>query len=180
MTTRAEKVMLGEIRRVGGLYELHRKLDERAFYPKHDLRKESPEYARVHHAMVHDEDLPCEICGVRNSTLRRRTKNPFRASQLETHHATIEWALANIVSLELFQRHVIDPLAVLHPEKYRRHFTKTEMRAWIDHDRDNLMVLCDVHHRHKWVGVHAITGPVWIAQRVLEPRVASRITRLLG
>ncbi len=29
-------------------------------------------------------------------------------------------------------------------------------------------MLCDVHHRHKFVGIHAITYPIWGPQDVVD------------
>ena len=46
------------------------------------------------------------------------------------------------------------------------------MTDWIDHGRDNLLVLCDIHHRHVYVGIHAITGPIWGAQNLLQKSYA--------
>lgn len=172
------------------LHERSRTLHERAFYPRHEPRRASSAYRTVHRKMVHDEDTPCRICGVRASTLHRPKLNPYRATQMETHHHTIEWAMANAVDLERFQETVAS-LAQLAPEKYgrmrhgqilrdelgrvvARRFTRAERLAWVDHDRDNLWVLCDVHHRHQWFGVHAITAPVWEAQRYLRVAVSAQ------
>lgn len=51
------------------------------------------------------------------------------------------------------------------------------MRAWIDHHPDNLMVLCDVHHRHAGVGIHAVTAPIWRVQPLLGARTRARLER---
>ena len=42
------------------------------------------------------------------------------------------------------------------------------IKQWIDHAYDNLWVLCDVHHRHKFVGIHAISYPIWGPQDVID------------
>ena len=39
--------------------------------------------------------------------------------------------------------------------------TEEEIKDWIDHDEDNLMVLCSTHHRSKYFGIHAISFPIW-------------------
>lgn len=145
-----------------------RTFEERVFYPAHDPRTESAEFARVRRAMIHDEDQPCRICGVRQSTLGNKRVNTWAATQMEAHHCVIEWAFTNLVDLVKFQRVIVAPRAAQDPAKYGRKFTKAAVRAWIDHDRDNLQTLCDVHHRHKYFGVHAVTGPVWEAQRVVS------------
>jgi hypothetical protein len=33
------------------------------------------------------------------------------------------------------------------------------------------MVLCETHHRAPYCGVHSITMPIWIAQRIAKPGV---------
>jgi hypothetical protein len=161
------------------LHEVRRQLDERAFYPKHDPRKESAAYRAVHQAMIVTEDQPCVVCGVRQTTLKDRGQNPWRATQMETHHAVIEWALIEAISLRKFVEKFVKPRAELNPAKYRRRFTVADMRAWIDHDRENLTVLCDLHHRHKWYGVHSISGPIWGAQSMLRARVLEQLRRSL-
>src|ERR1700759_2689947 len=86
-------------------------LQEKAFYPPHDKRTESPAYAKIHKQMTVAEDQPCLVCGVKHSTLSDKTKNPFGAVQMETHHHIIEWALANAVVPALFNSHVRPGLA---------------------------------------------------------------------
>jgi hypothetical protein len=41
--------------------------------------------------------------------------------------------------------------------------------AWVDHSEDNLWVLCDVHHRAKFFGIHEITFPIWGPMDLLRP-----------
>lgn len=191
--TRGTRLLRTSVARASAarLHEEHRTLDERAFYPPHAFRKDSAAYERVHRAMTIEEDQPCLVCGVRASTLRSRRANPYGATAMETHHHVIEWALANAVDPERFAQFVVTPLAQANPKKYgqtvcgapkrdrsgqvvARRFARAEMLAWIDHDRDNLWVLCDVHHRHRWFGVHAISGPIWEAQRLLARGFAQR------
>ncbi|MBS2032321.1 MAG: hypothetical protein JST54_30755 [Deltaproteobacteria bacterium] len=145
---------------------------EAVFYPPHSPRTESTAYGAIHHHLVHAEDRPCLVCGVRYSTLKSRVHNRFGAVQLETHHALIEWSLAKAVDLRKFNAEIVVRMGMEHPEEqlYRRVFTRSEMEAWIDHHPDNLWVLCDVHHRHRGVGIHAISGPIWGAQALLMDR----------
>jgi hypothetical protein len=72
------------------LNEKRLQLDEIAFYPKHDPRTETPEYVAVHKELAITQNLPCLICGVRNSTLNDAKQNPYGARQMETHHHVIE------------------------------------------------------------------------------------------
>jgi hypothetical protein len=163
------KDQLATQQQLNKIHDNHRELDEEAFYPPHDKRTESPEYAKVHKKLVEQLDLPCLICGVKNSTLSNRRHNTFGSKQMETHHHVIEWALANAIDVKLFNKTLRPSLAHRHPDNamYQRNMTKKEVLAWVDHSEDNLWVLCDVHHRHKFFGIHAITFPIWGPQNLL-------------
>lgn len=145
-------------------------LSQAVFYPAHDKRKESKGYRAARKELVDRQDRPCLVCGVRKSTLGDPTENRFGARQLETHHRIVEWALANAVDLAKFNARIVAGLRRSKPNDptYERDFTKTQMLDWIDHGRDNLWVLCDVHHRHKYVGIHAISYPIWGPQDILQ------------
>jgi len=177
-------------------HAVERFLQEKAFYPPHDKRTESPAYAKVHKQMAIVEDQPCLVCGVRHSTLGDTKQNPFGAVQIETHHHVIEWALANAVVPALFNQHVRPGLARRAAERksrgqtdaiyaefdplYAKPMTKAQVTAWVDHAADNLWVLCDVHHRHKYVGIHAITYPVWGPQDLLDATIVKDEIELAG
>lgn len=171
----------------GGYHMVERMLDEQAFYPAHDKRKESPEYARVHHQMTVVDDKHCLVCGVQHSTLGDLAKNPFGAIQMETHHHTIEWALANAIDPAKFNQHIrpgllhaaqrraqeasyakVSDLYKAFDQAYESDLDIATIKQWVDHATDNLWVLCDVHHRHKFVGIHAITYPIWGPQDVVD------------
>jgi hypothetical protein len=168
-------------------HAVQRMLQEKAFYPPHDQRKESPAYAKVHKQMTITEDQPCLACGVRYSTLGDHTKNPFGAVQMETHHHTIEWALANAIVPGLFNERVlpglarrstlrkqqgkVDPIYDEFDALYGKPMSAAQIKAWVDHAADNLWVLCDVHHRHKFVGIHAITFPIWGPQDLVDDAI---------
>lgn len=173
---------LARVSDVRRIHENRRSLDERAFYPAHDKRKESPEYAKVHKQMVVEQDLPCLVCGVRYSTLADATQNPYGARALETHHHVIEWALANAIDVAKFNDRILPALARRHPDKpdYRRPFTQADLTAWVDHSPENLWVLCDVHHRHKWIGIHAITHPIWGPQDLYSDAFMIEVNKQLG
>lgn len=168
---------------------VERFLQEKAFYPPHDQRKESSAYAKVHKQMTIVEDQPCLVCQVRHSTLGKHSDNPFGAVQLETHHHTIEWALANAIVPDLFNTHVlpglarraaqrkslgkVEPIFAEFDALYGKPLTSDQIKAWVDHSPDNLWVLCDVHHRHKFVGIHAITFPIWGPQDLLDATIVA-------
>jgi hypothetical protein len=134
-----------------------RRLMETIAYPDHDPRTASAEYTRVHHHLIVELDEPCWICGVRRSTLDDPALNPHGATQLETHHFHLEWALANAA----------DPARVLADFPEMGAADEEHLRAWLDSE-GQMLILCDVHHRHGHYGIHSITHPAWVAQRLLR------------
>ncbi|HEX4177057.1 MAG TPA: hypothetical protein VHY57_01415, partial [Rhizomicrobium sp.] len=174
-------------------HAVQRFLQEKAFYPPHDKRKESAKYAAVHKQMTIVEDQPCLVCKVTHSTLGDHDKNPFGAVQLETHHHTIEWALANAIVPELFNKQVRpgllrraqdraktdhDPIYKEFDPLYENDMSADQIKDWVDHSPDNLWVLCDVHHRHKFVGIHAITYPIWGPQDLVDAHIVGQMVEL--
>lgn len=166
----------------GGVVRAHAQittLNQYSFYPEHNQRKETKLYAQAHKKLAIDLDRPCLACGVKNSTLHDDTQNRFGARAMETHHHVVEWALANGVDAEKFFDHVVmalahkkanndgslDPSFVQYYDPNKKSAWTANngalMTAWVDHSTDNLWVLCDVHHRHKFLGIHAITDPIW-------------------
>ncbi len=157
---------------VKDIHENRRQLDERAFYPAHDKRTESSKYSAVHKKLCIDLDLPCMVCGVKNSTLKNPEENTYGARAMETHHHIIEWALANAIDAARFNKALRPNLAHRHPDNpvYKKDMTLDEIKDWVDHSEDNLWVLCDVHHRHKFLGIHEISYPIWCPQDLLAPQ----------
>ncbi len=162
--------------RLRQIHENRRSLDERAFYPAHPPRSESPAYKKVHDHLTKQLDLPCLICGVTYSILKDAQKsadpklNPYGARAMETHHHVIEWALAEAIDPDKFNRTVLPHLQARHPETYPKgkKLSAQEVKEWVDHSADNLWVLCDIHHRHKWLGIHMISDPIWGPQDILS------------
>jgi hypothetical protein len=151
----------------------HHTIDELQFYPEHDARTESKEYVAVHKKMTVQEDLPCLVCGVRNSTLKDPKANRYQAKQMETHHHIVEWSLANAIDVDRFNAAIRPNLAHKHPNDptwhYEQPFSVEQIRQWVDHSEHNLWVLCDVHHRAKYLGIHEITYPIWCPQDLFRP-----------
>jgi hypothetical protein len=158
------------------------------FYPPHPPRRASGAYRRVHARLVVEEGRGCAVCGVTHAVIRspraRRDpkKNPWRASAIETHHAVVEWALMNAVDVRRFNAVVVARMRGRPGADriYAHRFTRTRMRAWIDHHPDNLMVLSDVHHRHSKVGIHSVAAPLWRVQPLLNARAWKRLVREAG
>ena len=170
------------VRKAAAIHDNPRLLREIAFYPTHDKRTETAEYRAVHRDLTITKDLPCLICGVRNSTLKKKSENRYGARAMETHHHVIEWALANAVDLAKFNKAILPNLAARHAQNpaYKRPFTQQQMLAWVDHSPDNLWVLCDVHHRAQYVGVHEISYPIWGPQALLHADFLAQVDRELA
>lgn len=126
-------------------------LHEAVWYPEHVQRTESAEFVRNKHQLVRKLDLGCWICGSKD--------------QREVHHYACEWSLWEDAdpAKVLATVHAIDPYG----------FAAQDPDRSIDSPDDarNLMVLCEKHHRASYFGVHAITFPIWVAQRVAKPGV---------
>jgi len=165
-------------------HEVRRLLDERAFYPAHDARKESSAYAKVHKQLVTKHG--CLICGVTNDVLtdpKRKLDlrlHPYAAKQLETHHHVIEWALANAIDPNKFNKLVFPHLKARHADRYKDPLTPQQVKDWVDHSEDNLWVLCDVHHRAKWFGIHEITDPLWGPQDIFDDGYLAKVREAIG
>jgi hypothetical protein len=166
---------------INDIHENRRQLDERAFYPAHDARKESTAYAKVHKQLCITEDLPCLVCGVRHSTLNDPKENRYGSTAMETHHHIIEWALANAIDVDRFNKTLRPNLARRHKDEplYMKTMSAQEIHDWVDHSADNLWVLCDVHHRHKYLGIHQISYPIWGPQDLLRPDFEQYVKRQL-
>jgi len=159
-------------KRAEAIHKNQRLLKEMAFYPAHDKRTETPAYKKVHKELAVTKDLPCLVCGVRNSTLKDKAKNRYGANAMETHHHVIEWALANAISTDKFNATLFPHLKARHANdpqyKGKTAFTDQDVRDWVDHSPDNLWVLCDVHHRAQFFGIHEITYPIWCPMDLLR------------
>ena len=122
--------------------------------PPHPPREETPQYNRAHHHLIYELDSPCAMCGVRHSTLKEPRENPFGAQALETHHYPIERSLLD----------ACDPkkVGVVFPEVK----DQASLENFIDSEH-NLMVLCDVHHRHPLHGIHHLVPQDFFVQPFL-------------
>ena len=111
------------------------------YYPEHERRTTSPEFAHTRHQMIDVERKVCEICGT--------------PQKLEVHHFYIEWSLTNAVDWEKFK--------VDYPQF--AHYNTIE--KFVD-SPDNMMILCQDHHRHKDKGIHCMDFPEWRIQKYLK------------
>ncbi len=154
-----------------------RTIKEDVLYPGHAPRKETKEYRAVRYKLVYDMDLPCLVCGVKQSTLKNKKENRFGAKMMQTHHRMIEYAFAEGVDIDKFNKTIVPTLASHHPKdlQYKKPFTHEKMLKWVDHSPHNLWVLCDVHHIGKNTGIHELTYPIWSAQDLLLPDFQAKI-----
>lgn len=111
-------------------------------YPSHEPRETDPHYKYFHEA--HDRlqklgKLTCWICGT--------------DQQIELHHSTVEFALANGVDVTKFTE--------LYPE-FGIKDDETFLQ-WVEGE-GNLTPLCKLHHTGI-LGVHVLPYPVWLPQR---------------
>jgi hypothetical protein len=135
-------------------HSVTRRLMETLATPEHDPRKASEEYKRVHHHLIDVLDEPCWICGVRKSTLNDPQHNTRGSAQMETHHYHVEWSLAN----------AMDPTKLIRDFPELGAADADHLRQWLDSE-GQMLVLCDICHRHPYYGIHEVTYPAWVAQR---------------
>lgn len=109
--------------------------------PPHAHRRATEAYHKSHHFLVYEQDTPCFVCGVRNSTLKDDHANKFKAKAIETHHWPIEWSMQNACDIHKVHKHFPE---VIDQETFH---------VFIDSPR-NLLVLCDQCHRSRERGVH--------------------------
>lgn len=144
------------------IHEVNRTIHEEIEYPSHEQRKESSEFTHNKTILIKQLDLPCWICGSRDSR--------------EVHHIH-EWSLWNALD----HKKVLETLHVFDPYGYTQKMGMTIPIETPD-DIRNLLVLCGEHslngnivkgghHRGVDLGVHELTMPIWIALRSLLPNI---------
>lgn len=125
-------------------------------YPAHLPREEDPHYVYFHAAHKRLKALgamKCWICGT--------TEN------IELHHSTVEFALANGVDITEFE--------TLYPEFGIT--TDEQFLEWVEGE-GNLLCLCLAHHR-SILGIHSLPYPNWLPQRFWKHELAvpAQVTR---
>jgi len=111
------------------------------YYPEHERRTESEEFRKTKYRLIEIEDRGCFICGSKEKR--------------EVHHFYIEWALKDAVDFEQFKRD--------YPQ-FKKYKTVDDFVDSVD----NMMVLCQIHHRHKDKGIHCMDYPEWRIQKYLK------------
>ena len=136
------------------VHETHEGVATIELSPPHAPREDTPAYKKAHHQLVSVEDQPCFVCGVRQSTLSDSTQNRYGSSALETHHRVVELSLLNACD---WRKIAADFPEVKGPE---------DLETWVNSPA-NLIVLCDIHHRHPERGIHHLTESDFLAQKYL-------------
>ena len=128
---------------------------EEEIFPGHPVRLATGEYRATHEHLVNVLDTPCEVCGVRRSTLGDPAQNPRGATAVETHHYPVQRELADACDWRKvardFPKYVVDQASFL---------------LFVDSPY-NMKVLCSYCHRDERVGIHHATPGDWIIQRYL-------------
>lgn len=146
---------------VDKVHEQAIRLTQDVLYPAHEERTESAEFRKNKRLLVKQLDVPCWICGSRDSR--------------EVHHL-FEWSLWSALDPEK----VLDTLHVFDPYGYTHKMGEQPIES--PDDVRNLVVLCGHHevagvpvpgghHRGVNLGVHEITLPIWLSLRAVKPGV---------
>lgn len=124
------------------------------FYPPHPPRSDTAEYRATHRLLVLTLDQPCEVCGVRRSTLANPDANPCGAKALESHHYPIQREFAD----------ACDPVKV--GRQFKQVVDRPSLDMFIDSPK-NMKILCDVHHRSTTKGIHHLNSALFAIQPFL-------------
>jgi hypothetical protein len=109
--------------------------------PPHPPRVDTPEYQQTHQLLIFEKDTPCHVCAVRHSTIADPTINTLGAKAMETHHYPCERSL--IDALDWRKVHADFPAV----------YSPASLQMWVD-SPENMLVLCDIHHRSTEQGIH--------------------------
>ena len=139
---------------------LNRTLHEIAMYPAHGPREDDVHYRifnQAQHHLIHVLKTGCWIGGATLDEIKAGLPTGHRcatAHQLEAHHNFAEWAGLSEIDWQKFS--VDFPQLGVHSDEDFLNLAESE---------GGLLILCDVHHRGPYHGIHAITEPVWKLQR---------------
>lgn len=121
-------------------------------WPDHEPRKDDPHYKYFRAAKARLK---------RQGLLKCQVDSDYHAGNVELHHVLVEFAHANDVDVEKFNR------------LYGLHLDDESFRRYIE-EEGNLEPLCTLHHRGQ-EGVHSLPEPEWHVLRVSKnPREVIR------
>ncbi len=125
-------------------HEVKETIEIDVYYPDHCKREASDLFERSRHHLIDELDTPCFICGSKENR--------------ELHHYYVEWAAADSIDWN-------GKIREDHPNFDWTTFK--EPTDFVDSEY-NMMVLCQVHHRHKDHGIHMLPYPLWILQKYVK------------
>jgi hypothetical protein len=120
-----------------------RDLKETIFYPDHVKRGAESHEFEEDKKELEASGGGCFICGKTQADLGPSVR-------MEGHHYNVEWSLINSLDLAKVQRYFPDV---------------TSLEEFLD-SKENLILLCPKHHRSPLYGVHMVSMPAWVAQRL--------------
>jgi hypothetical protein len=144
--------------------EIHTPKDKKVYhehyivhYPDHPPRKDSEFYKKTHINLCIKQNTPCFICG----------KTHRDGSQMESHHFFIEKAAESAVDWIKFGEYAQNFYNPQSGTNIGKNFDWKEVSKnpdiFVDSE-DNMIVLCEEHHRSNYMGIHHMPFPEWILQ----------------
>ena len=128
-------------------HEMKRTLTEIVIDPSHVDRTESPEFRRSKERLKEDGHYKCYICGT--------------AEGIQVHHLG-EYCFANVIDFGKLKQFCED----FDPYGYGK-LLKNKSMSGVDEVR-NCLCLCREHHIEKGTGVHELTMPIWLIQKLAK------------
>jgi len=128
--------------------ELKRTFEEIEVVPGHQPRTESPQFLANKKRLIEDGHDSCWVCGTKD--------------QIQTHHYGLEWSLFGDVDPVQLQDFLLE---------WDIYGYSKVLKAQPITDPDdirNLVQLCEKHHIAKFTGIHLMTFPLWISQKVCK------------
>lgn len=122
-------------------------IEEYAIVPKHAVRKESRKFERNRKILI-KKFKRCFICGSRQN--------------LQAHHYGCEWSMWNDCDRKKLKKF----LKTFDVYGYSRRTMLRKIKS--PDDIRNLVLLCEEHHIEKKHGIHEMTFPLWIMQKIAK------------
>lgn len=131
------------------IHKFEATLHENYFVPAHPPRTQSKGYRQIHKQLIVTEDSPCSICGLRQSQLKDKAINILGATDMELHHKVVEWSWHTVASQTKISKDYPQVIGM----------SRQEFLDWLDHGRECMYVLCNMHHRNRDIGIHEVSNP---------------------
>lgn len=123
-------------------------LKESVLIPEHEERKESSTFRKSKKRLKEDGHYKCWICE--------------NTEHLEVHHFLCSWSMQNVCDYDKLKELVV----LFDIYGYGKKLNDIPITS-VD-DIRNLIVLCLKHHRQTFTGIHELTFPTWILQKVTK------------